>query len=63
MGFLTPSGSFESFSFNYYNKPLKVEKLIIIKLLHISGRQVQLFPQENKKFHRPRCLILHPNVF
>lgn len=23
---LTPSGFFESFSFNYYNKPLKVEK-------------------------------------
>lgn len=47
MGFLTPSGSFESFGFNYYNKPLKVEKLIVIKLLHISAKQVQLFPQEN----------------
>lgn len=48
MGFLTPSGSFESFGFNYYNKPLKVEKLIIIKLLHISAKQVQLLSQENK---------------
>lgn len=63
MGFLTPSGSFESFGFDYYNKPLKAEKLIIIKLLYITAKQVQLFPPENKKFYQPFCLILHPNVF
>lgn len=63
MGFLTPSGFFESFSFNYCTKSLKFERSVAFKLPQISAKQEQLFPRENKKFPLPCYLTLRPAVF